>query len=125
MFAGSIFYFLAVNLIRFSILFQYHRIFSHIALFRFCIYAMFVATLGATAWGVFGIVFLCSPIHKYWHAQYPGRCMDAEEHFWSCSLIGIILDCLIWVMPMPMLSGLKLGRRAKIELLVPFGLGLL
>lgn len=125
MFAGSIFYHTAVNLVRVSILFQYHRLFQHLLAVRVCIYVVGVATLGAMAWGVFGIVFLCRPVHKYWQGSVPGRCMDAEDHFWSCSLMGIVLDCIIWALPMPVLGRLRLRRRQKVGLLVPFGLGLL
>ncbi|KAL5380604.1 hypothetical protein DPSP01_007668 [Paraphaeosphaeria sporulosa] len=124
MFAGSIFYHTAVNLVRFSILFQYHRLFQHLPPFRLCIYVIGVATLGAMAWGVFGVVFLCSPVRKYWHGGVPGKCMDAQDHFWSCSLMGIVLECILWVMPMPVLGRLRLQSRQKGGLLVPFGLGL-
>ncbi|KAL5394406.1 hypothetical protein PMIN02_005024 [Paraphaeosphaeria minitans] len=124
MFAGSIFYHTAVNLVRFSILFQYHRLFQHLLTFRLCIYVIGVATLGAMAWGILGIVFLCNPVRKYWHSGMPGKYMDAGDHFWSCSLVGVVLDCIIWVMPMPVLGRLKLRGRQKVGLLVPFGLGL-
>jgi hypothetical protein len=125
MFAGSLFYHTAVNLVRFSILFQYGRLFEHILPFRLCIYVVGAATLAAMAWGVFGIVFLCSPVRKYWHGDVRGKCMDAGDHFWTSSLMGIVLDCVIWVMPMPVLGKLKLPARQKVGLLVPFGMGLL
>lgn len=125
MFAGAICYHLAVNLVRFSILFQYHRIFEHMLPFRLCLYTVLLATLGATAWGVAGIMFLCRPMHKYWDGQISGRCMEAEDHFWSSALFGIILDCVIWLMPIPVLGRLNLENKAKVGLLLPFGLGLL
>lgn len=125
MFAACLSYHIGVNLVRVSILFQYHRLFEYILAFRICILIIGAATLGAMAWGVFGIIFLCQPVQKYWHGDIAGECMDAEDHFWSCSLLGIVLDCLIWAMPLPVLGRLKLGLRQKVGLLMPFGLGLL
>jgi hypothetical protein len=125
MFAGSLFYHTAINLVRFSLLSEYYRLFQHMLSFRLCICVVGAATLGAMAWGLFGIVFLCSPVQKYWQGDLPGNCMDAEDHFWTSSLMGIVLDCVIWVMPMPVLGRLKLRARQKVGLLVPFGMGLL
>ncbi|KAF1964300.1 hypothetical protein BU23DRAFT_547697 [Bimuria novae-zelandiae CBS 107.79] len=123
MFAGAIFYHLAVNLVRFSIICQYLRLFNHLIPFRIAIYILFLATIAAMAWGVLSIVFFCDPIHAYWDASVIGKCMDAETRFWSCSLVSIVLDCAIWIMPMLVLGRLRLEWRAKVGLLVPFVMG--
>jgi hypothetical protein len=49
--------------------------------------------------------------------------MDKESHFWSTSIIGIILDFTIWVLPIPVVGKLKLPKRQKIGLVTVFGLG--
>lgn len=86
-------------------------------------YTLLVMILGATAWGVFGVIFLCDPVHKYWDMTVLGTCMDAETHFWSTSIIGIVLDWAVWLLPIPVVGKLKLPRRQKLGLLVVFGLG--
>lgn len=53
----------------------------------------------------------------------PGTCLNAENHFYSTSIIGIVLDWAIWILPIPVLGGLSLPRRQKIGLLGVFGLG--
>ena len=49
--------------------------------------------------------------------------MDAETHFFSTSVIGIILDWAIWILPIPVVGRLKLPRRQKWGLMGVFGLG--
>ena len=104
---------------------QYLRLFSHLRYTRYYCYALLVPIFGVTVWAVFGLVFLCRPIQAYWDVKIDGHCMDAEEHFWSTSIIGIVLDWAIWILPMPVVGSLKLPRRQKWGLWGLFGLGCL
>jgi hypothetical protein len=122
-FAQSIMYHLSVNLVKVSFMLQYLRLFSHIRPMVFACYTVLLCSIGAVAWGVFGVIFLCSPTRKYWDSFVPGSCRDAEVHFWSTSIIGIILDWAIWLLPIPVVRRLKLPRRQKIGLLVVSSLG--
>lgn len=123
MLAQAILYHLASNLVKTSLILQYIRLFSHVPSIVCICYALFILVLGATAWGVFGNVFLCDPVQSYWEMTTAGTCMDKEQHFWSTSVIGIVLDVAIWVLPIPVIGQLKLPRRQKTGLLVVFGLG--
>jgi hypothetical protein len=122
-FAQSILYHLSIHLVKASFMFQYLRLFSHIRPMVYTCYAILVCSLGAAVWGVFGVIFLCSPVHKYWHIAVAGTCTNAESHFWSTSIIGIVLDWTIWLLPIPVIGRLRLPRRQRIGLLVVFGLG--
>ncbi|KAF2845134.1 hypothetical protein T440DRAFT_545507 [Plenodomus tracheiphilus IPT5] len=122
-FAQSIFYHLSINLVKASFILQYTRLFSLTPSIMYTCYTLLVFVVAATAWGVLGVVFLCSPVQKYWDMTVPGKCMDAETHFWSTSIIGIVLDWTIWILPIPVVGGLKLPRRQRMSLLVVFGLG--
>lgn len=84
---------------------------------------LFVAIAGTATWGIFGVIFLCKPINNYWNLDVSGTCFNAEIHFKSTSILGIVLDWAIWLMPMPVVSRLKLPRRQKGGVLVVFGLG--
>jgi hypothetical protein len=86
-------------------------------------YVVLICSLGAASWGVFGVIFLCKPVHKYWDSAVAGTCMNAESHFWSTSIIGIVIDWAIWLLPIPVVGRLRLPRRQKMGLLVVFGLG--
>ncbi|CAO2647067.1 Nn.00g079890.m01.CDS01 [Neocucurbitaria sp. VM-36] len=122
-FAQSILYHLSVNLVKASFTLQYLRLFSLIPSIVYSCYILLVIILGAAAWGIFGVVFLCAPVQSYWNVTVSGTCKNAENNFWSTSIIGIVLDCAIWVLPIPVVGGLRLPRRQKIGLLIVFGMG--
>jgi hypothetical protein len=122
-FAQSLLYQLAVNLVKATFVFQYLRIFSHLHYPRYYCFLLLFLIIGAAAWGVFGIIFLCDPVKTYWDVRVDGRCMNAESHFWSTSIIGIVIDWAIWILPMPIVGKLRLPRRQKWGLLGVFGLG--
>ncbi|KAJ4986553.1 integral membrane protein [Stagonosporopsis vannaccii] len=122
-FAQSLLYQLAINLVKTAFTCQYLRVFSHLRYPKYYCYVLLVSILGATTWGVFGIVFLCNPIKTYWDVKVDGKCMNAEHHFWSTSIVGIVIDWAIWVLPMPIVRQLNLPRRQKWGLWIVFGLG--
>ncbi|KAF1942306.1 hypothetical protein EJ02DRAFT_345713 [Clathrospora elynae] len=122
-FAQSILYHLASNLVRASFALQYIRLFSLIPPIIWTCYLLFVLIFGTATWGIFGNVFLCNPVQSYWDLTISGTCMNKENHFWSTSIIGIVLDFAIWMLPIPVVGRLKLPRRQKTGLLIVFGLG--
>lgn len=84
---------------------------------------LLILVFGATAWGIFGNIFLCEPVQSYWNVTLSGKCMNKENHFWSTSIIGLVLDFSIWVLPIPVIGKLNLPSRQKLGLAAVFGLG--
>jgi hypothetical protein len=123
LFVQSILYHLAVNLVKASFALQYIRLFSLVRPVTYTCYGLFVLIFGAAAWGVCGVVFMCRPIESYWNLRTSGKCLSAESHFFSTSIIGIVLDWAIWILPIPVVGRLKLPYRQKMGLLCVFGLG--
>lgn len=82
-------------------------------------------TTAAITWGIFGVIFLCNPVQKYWQPGMEGNCTDVEKHFRSSAILGIILDFALWLLPLPMIGTLQIPRREKLGLLLVFGLGAL
>ncbi|PSN74313.1 hypothetical protein BS50DRAFT_627651 [Corynespora cassiicola Philippines] len=123
-FAHSIIFHLAVNLVKISIVLQYIQVFKSIRSITFVCYTFIFMIAGAFGWGVFGVVFLCYPVPKYWDPQLPdGECMDAMRHFESTAICGVLLDFAIWVLPMTLWNRLNLERRQGLGLMFVFGLG--
>ncbi|KAF2646868.1 hypothetical protein P280DRAFT_387957 [Massarina eburnea CBS 473.64] len=120
----SLLYHIITNLIKASILIQYRRIFISISRSTMlATTALMLLTAISFAWGFFGVLFLCTPVEKYWDTQTPGRCINAEAHFWSTAILGIVLDFAIWVLPIPVVGRLRMGRRQSWGLVAVFGLG--
>ncbi|KAF2734334.1 hypothetical protein EJ04DRAFT_603287 [Polyplosphaeria fusca] len=122
-FAQSLLFHTSINVVKSSILIQYIFLFSsHAKIRRFCYFILFLV-LAICGWGVLGVVFLCQPIDKYWDLEVSGMCHDAEKHFWSSAIFGILLDFAIWVLPMPIIVSLTLKGRQKVGLFIVMGLG--
>lgn len=62
-------------------------------------------------------------MHAYWDVRVQGRCISAEDHFASTSIIGIVLDFAIWMVPIPVVVGLRMRWKEKVGLLILFGMG--
>jgi hypothetical protein len=122
-FAQSILYHLAINLIKASIVLQYTRFFHLIRPLVYCCCVLFTIILGNTAWGVFGVVFLCRPVQGYWNLRIEGQCVVGEDHFVSTNIVGIVLDWAIWVLPLPAVAGLRIRWRERVRLLILFRVG--
>ena len=75
------------------------------------------------AWGVFGLIFLCDPVQTFWDIEIEGTCKKVENHFLGTSILGIVLDWTIWMLPMPTMRRLRLPRRQKLGLWGVFALG--
>ncbi|KAF1962584.1 hypothetical protein CC80DRAFT_531417 [Byssothecium circinans] len=126
LFGHCLLYQLSINMIKASILIQYRRIFNRVCpIIMLATAALMFLIAAALAYGFCGILFLCNPVEKFWNLQVPGTCNDAERYFWSTSIMGGVLDFAIWILPMPMVGRLKLGRRQRWGLLAVFGLGAL
>ncbi|CAI6303599.1 unnamed protein product [Periconia digitata] len=125
-YAQSLLYHLAVNLVKASILIQYRRIFGRTSKMTIrCTNALLLTTIVSCAWGFFGVLLLCRPIKRYWEIEIPGYCINAEAHFWSTSVLGVVLDVAIWVLPIPVVRKLEVRGRQRVGLAVVFGLGIL
>ena len=125
-YAQSLIYHLSVNLVKASILIQYRRIFRSTSPITIrCANILLFITIASCAWGFFGVAFLCRPIRRYWKVDLPGRCLNAESHFWSSSILSVFLDAAIWVLPLPVVGRLEVRGRQRVGLAIVFGLGVL
>ncbi|KAF7191827.1 Satratoxin biosynthesis SC1 cluster protein 4 [Pseudocercospora fuligena] len=111
-----------VNITKASILAQYLRIFDGTWTRRSCYFILFLL-LPATAWGIFGGIFLCRPTAKIWNPQIPGNCRNAQTYWSSVSAVDIFLDFWTLILPMPSIAGLHLPRKQKIATMLAFLLG--
>ncbi|KAF2737795.1 hypothetical protein EJ04DRAFT_430322, partial [Polyplosphaeria fusca] len=121
------FYNLSIPATKLSILALYRRIFSRAT-------GWFTATLNCTALFVilytipqcFTYVFRCVPVESLWTEYGPGTkvtCVNFQAIMVSFGIINIITDWFILLLPLPVLLGLKLERRAKWSICVLFLLG--
>ena len=69
-------------------------------------------------------VFICAPIHAYWHIEWPVRnCIDPPSKFFADTALNTALDFVILFLPLPMIWPMTLPRRQKLWLFLLAALG--
>ncbi|KAH8204499.1 hypothetical protein TruAng_001273 [Truncatella angustata] len=109
-------------LLKFSLLFQYKRIFQTPQsrkpftglLVILCAYALFAE---------FSTIFTCWPIAKYWNDDIPGGCIDRAILHYVIAGINIAIDLTLLIIPILHLKKLHITPRAKWVLIACFACG--
>ncbi|GAQ33344.1 hypothetical protein AtubIFM55763_005293 [Aspergillus tubingensis] len=107
---------------KFSILFQYLRIFPD-RRFRLACWIVFgiVATYGT--WAVVSGFLNCVPVAKFWDRKISGYCLSFEAVWFFNASMNIATDTTLLILPMPLLSQLQLPRMQKLALMGVFAVG--
>ncbi|ERF74577.1 hypothetical protein EPUS_00707 [Endocarpon pusillum Z07020] len=122
-FAFQLLYGLTIVSIKYSILIFYHRAFYPYFYFRVAVWCVagFVTCWIFTV--TFGVTFQCTPISFVWNKSQPGHCIDFRSLSISTAIINIVTDCIIVVMPMPIIWRLQLPMSKKLGLSITIVLG--
>ena len=96
-----------------SILVLYLRLFSINKPFRVLTFLMMAFVSGYLLANLFTQIFGCSPRSKYWSPDTPGYCINYTKSGLAYGAMNIVSDLLIFVLPLPVLWGLKLSRKEK------------
>jgi hypothetical protein len=69
---------------------------------------------------------MCTPIAYFWDKSIPGGyCLNAEMVWMFNASFNILLDFVIFLLPMRKVSELQMPKKQKIALMMVFALGLL
>ncbi|KAI5366572.1 hypothetical protein Slin14017_G042120 [Septoria linicola] len=123
-------YILVMALTKTSTLLLYTRIFhahtsEHVRFRRLCWALIGIVCLTSFFLIVFAIV-MCDPVDYFWtRVTRPdsGRCKDHRPYLYANTIISIITDVLVVVLPVKQILGLQMARKKKITVLGIFGLG--
>lgn len=87
-------------------------------------------TLAVTLiWGiisVFILIFSCKPVSYYWtqwDGEHAGKCLNQDELLLAHSIVNIILDVLVIIIPMPTLARLQMPLEKKLGVCAMFAVG--
>lgn len=89
---------------------------------RACYSTLFLL-LAAASYGVFAGIFMCVPVHKFWTPQAEGHCENAAVLWLAAAGMNIVMDWIVWILPMPVISQLKLPTRQRAGVMAVFALG--
>jgi hypothetical protein len=71
------------------------------------------------------ISFLGSPIERSWNKALPGKCIQIGDVWYSTSVMAIVTDLAIIILPIYEIRRLQLPILQKLALCVMFSLGFL
>lgn len=118
-------YFLNAVLTKCSLLYLYYRIFG---VSRRFVIALWVAMFLVVAYFVTCVVLSiagCEPVSYFWDKNQEGGCINEVEFFKWNGIFNMLLDVLVFCLPMPMLFKVQLRRREKVFTVGLFSLGAL
>ncbi|GAM83513.1 hypothetical protein ANO11243_015010 [Dothideomycetidae sp. 11243] len=70
------------------------------------------------------VIFACTPIKKYWTPALPGSCLPVPMVYYVPAAVTIIIDVMLFLLPIPLVMGLHMNPRRKWGLVAAFLLGL-
>jgi len=109
---------------KFSILFQYLRIFPNRS-FRVVCYIVMGIVATYSSWAIVSGYVNCVPVAKFWNHDLPGSCLKFEAVWLFNASMSIATDLTLLILPMPLLVQLQLPRVQKLALMGVFAIGIL
>lgn len=118
------------SLVKISILDFYTKVFSTSKRFRHICWGIMAVVAAYWISTFVRMFFLCTPFAAMWEPALlqtvPGaRCLNLTAVYLSVSIINLLIDFTLFLLPMPLLWGLQMHPRKKLSLMFIFGLGLL
>ncbi|KAJ4358755.1 uncharacterized protein N0V89_003339 [Didymosphaeria variabile] len=118
-------YMIAEALCQLSILAFYLRIMIH-PKSRLAVWTLLWLVVCFGLANAFSMIFQCAPIHFFWNGwkgETPGKCIDVRLFGFIRGGIEIFLDLAILTLPLPMLAGLQMSRKKKLQIMSMFCVG--
>ncbi|KAI9687152.1 MAG: hypothetical protein M1822_002563 [Bathelium mastoideum] len=106
------------------LLFFYVQLQNQAKWFRWATYATMFINVGASTGIFFSSIFACRPIAMGWDSTITdGNCINRPAMYEATAAFGVIVDCLIISIPIPMVLHLQMSRNKKAGLILMFVLG--
>ena len=92
--------------------------------FRWATYTTMFINIAASTGIFFASIFSCSPIAMGWDLTIQdGTCINRPALYEATAAFGVIVDCLVISIPIPMVLQLQMSRNKKAWLILMFVLG--
>jgi hypothetical protein len=74
-------------------------------------------------WTIISGIFTCVPVAAFWDVNIHGHCIAHKFLWFFNAAVNIVTDLTILILPMPVLSTLRLPLKQKVGLMFIFALG--
>ncbi|GME53081.1 Integral membrane protein [Neofusicoccum parvum] len=120
--ASTWIYLTGVAFAKISILIQYIRVFVGVrTILAAWATVAFIITCCLVC--LFGGIFACSPVEKFWNPTVPGTCINYIVIWYLHSAMAISTDFAIVIIPLPTIFNMNLETKKKWSLAFTFALG--
>ena len=85
--------------------------------FRWSVLLMVGITAANCTAFVVTTIFQCDPvpgIYKIWDGVYEAKCVNTSAHIISSAGVNILLDLIVFLLPLPELMKLQLSKKKKV-----------
>ncbi|KAI9884094.1 MAG: swr1 complex component [Watsoniomyces obsoletus] len=124
-YAGRPFYMFGITGFKVALCLAYLRIVPPSKkLFKPLIWTVLITCVLAHLAGTLVLILQCSPVRKSLRPDTPGKCLRDDITFYVLAAVTIIYDCIIFLLPIPLLARVQISRRRKVGLIGVFVLGL-
>ena len=96
-----------------SILVLYLRLFAVNKPFKYITWLTMFFVFGYLFSNLWTQIFGCTPRAKYWDPDIPGHCINYTKAGLAYGSMNVVSDFIIFVLPLPIVWGLKLTRKEK------------
>lgn len=124
LYAMFVLYTVTLGLIKISILTSYMRIFP-LPSYRRLFLGLIVFVAAVMVGGALANLLECLPVSKNWHPSMKGHYVNKWNLQLGLSILSIVTDILILIIPVPLVWRLKLPFHRKIQIISVFGVGII
>lgn len=119
----EIFYTIAAATVKFSTLLLYRRIFDSNRKLMIACWVVAAVIAGYSIAQIVMSIFQCTPVHKAWDPATPGTCLNTYIAATTPAAINVVADFATVFLPMPLIWGMQITWKRKLQLLGIFMLG--
>jgi hypothetical protein len=91
---------------------------------RIANYTVLAVVMVCNLWVFISTFISCIPLEAVWNPAVKGKCLGVANSL-SNTIVHIVTDFVIFVLPLPVLLKLKMNLKRKIGLVLVFSLGFL
>ncbi|KAI9713566.1 MAG: hypothetical protein M1820_000948 [Bogoriella megaspora] len=116
-------YYFSISCIKFSVIFLYRRIFSTPTFLKIST-GIGLLCLAYMIVGVVAGFLYCRPMEHFWNPTVEGECFNFDNFFLVMSIVEILIDVALLLLPLRMIAKLQLNLQKKLMLCGIFALGI-
>ena len=72
-----------------------------------------------------GLGLQCIPIERSWDSDVDGTCINLVAFSYFTNITNLVTDIWVFLLPLPIIFGLHVNRKRKLEIAGVFAIGLL